>query len=332
MAILPRDAAVSGELYHIDPIALYSVYLFLNMVVLSIMVVVFRYLHKRYRETENAKQWLLFPIFPISQLAALLNFAAIYIQKEFLLWGLITTIAVFVLADIALIAFIRMTAKNAKLQMRTELLEEQISFQKDYYKQLADSYENVRKMRHDIDNHLYTIQALLASGEIRGAEEYKKQVTGLADLSEGFEQCQNKVVASYLEKKKEDFAMERIPFETKIVLPEDCGIENPDLICALGNLLNNAQEATARLEDGFISLELSYRSPYLSICVKNRIKLETESKKPRRIAELERGIGMSILEEMARQYDGDLKIQREQDVFRADLVLKGRSHVDDSDL
>lgn len=332
MAVMPRDAAVSGELYQMDPIALYAVYLFLSAVVISIMVVAFRYLHSKYQGAENAKQWLLFPIFPISQLAALLNFAAIYIQKEFKLWGLITTIIVFILADIALVIFIRMTARNAKLEVRTELLEEQIGSQKEYYKQLTDSYEKVRKMRHDIDNHLYTIQALLASGETKEAEAYNARVTAQTDLSEDFDQCWNKVVASYLEKKKEDLEAEQIPFETKIVMPQECGIENPDLICVLGNLLNNAQEASVGLKDGFISLEISYKEPYLSICVKNRVEEQESKKKIKRIAELERGIGMTILEEMAQQYDGNFKIQSENNVFRADLVLKGRSHVDDSDL
>ena len=332
MGVMPRDAAVSGELYQMDPIALYSVYLFLNAVVLSVMVVVFRYLHKRYRDTENAKQWLFFPIFPISQLAALLNFAAIYVHREFQLWGLITTIVVFVLADIALVAFIRMTAKSAKLEVRTELLEEQIGSQKEYYKQLTDSYEKVRKMRHDIDNHLYTIQALLASGETKEAEAYNARMTGLADLSSDFDQCRNKVVASYLEKKKEDLETAQIPFETSIVMPEECGIENPDLICVLGNLLNNAQEASTGLKDGFISLEISYKEPYLSICVKNRMEEQARKEKIRRIAELERGIGMSILEEMAQQYDGDFRVKSEKNVFQADLVLKGKSYVDDSNL
>ena len=325
MGVMPREAAVSGELYQMDPVALYAVYLFLNAVVMSIMVVAVRYFHKKYRESEYARQWLLFPIFPISQLASLLNYASIYIQREFQLWGLLATIAVYVLADVALIVFIRMTAKNMKLQARTELLEEQIEFQKDYYKQLSDSYEKVRKMRHDIDNHLYTIKALLASGETEEAARYEALLTEQADLSEEFEQCRNKVVASYLQKKKEDLKAEGITFETRIVMPEDCGIGNPDLICVLGNLLGNAEEAAMGLENGFISLEISHRSPYLSICVKNRARTETDKKKSKRIAELERGIGMSILKEMAQRYDGDLKTSQENDIFQTDLVLKGES-------
>ena len=124
----------------------------------------------------------------------------------------------------------------------------------------------------------------------------------------------------------------QIPFETSIVMPEECGIENPDLICVLGNLLNNAQEASTGLKDGFISLEISYKEPYLSICVKNRVEEQARKEKVRRIAELDRGIGMSILEDMAQHYDGDFKVKSGEGIFQADLVLKGRSYVDDSDL
>ena len=64
----------------------------------------------------------------------------------------------------------------------------------------------------------------------------------------------------------------------------------------------------------------------------NRTKKGMEKKKQKRIAELERGIGMSILQEMAQRYDGDFEVKTENDVFRADLVLKGNTYVDDSDL
>ena len=46
---------------------------------------------------------------------------------------------------------------------------------------MTASYEGVRKMRHDIDNHLYTIRSLLAMGKTDEAEDYARYLKILQD-------------------------------------------------------------------------------------------------------------------------------------------------------
>ena len=323
MSFLPRDASISGELYAQHPVMLYSAVLFVNAVVLSVFVVLTRMIQAKYRGLRVGKEWVLFLLFPISQNVSCFIFFQNYIALSYKPSYFLMALIVYLIADIALFVAIRVTAKNASLQARNEILEEEVGFQKDFYEQLTASYEGVRKMRHDIDNHLYTMRSLLAMGKTDEAEDYAKKVTSEDTARLRFAECGNMVAASYLEKKAEDFERLGISFETEARIPSFLSISNPDLICVLGNLLDNAQEACTKAVDPKIILKAGFKEPYLSISCRNTISKNVMEKK-NRIPELERGIGTTILNEIAERYDGEYRTERKEGLFFADVILKNK--------
>ena len=324
MSFLPRDASISGELYAQHPVMLYSLVLFVNAVVLSVFVVLTRMIQSKYRGLRVGKEWLLFLLFPISQNISFFIFFQNYIALSYKPSYFLMALAVYLIADAALFAAIRVTANNAALQARNEILEEEIGFQKDYYEQLTASYEGIRKMRHDIDNHFYAIQSLLDLGKVEEAAEYAKRIASEDPARLKFAECRNMVVASYLEKKSEDLERLGIVFETEVRLPAELSVSNPDLICVLGNLLDNAQEACRKADEPRIILKTGHRKPYLSVSCSNTVAEPENRSSGRRIPELERGLGFTILNDMANRYDGEFRTKEENGWFNADVVLKDK--------
>lgn len=322
MSFLPRDASVSGELYAEHPVMLYSAVLFVNAVVLSVFVVLTRMIQQKYRGLRVGKEWLLFLLFPISQNISFFIFFQNYIALSYKPAYFLMALAVYLIADIALFAAIRVTANNAMLQARNEFLEEEVGFQKDFYEQLTASYEGIRKMRHDIDNHFYAVQSLLDLGKVEEASEYAKKVAAEDTARLKFAECRNMVAASYLEKKSEDFDRLGIRFDPEIYLPSGLSIPNPDLICVFGNLLDNAQDACLQADDPVIVLKSVFREPYLTISCRNTAKDAPENSKRRRIPELERGVGSTILNDLARRYDGSFLTEQEDGWFKTEIILK----------
>ena len=104
-------------------------------------------------------------------------------------------------------------------------------------------------------------------------------------------------------------------------LPVKLNISNPDLICIYGNILDNAIEACRNTDNGKISLSTKYKQPYLTISCTNTVP-ETMKEKKRRIPELERGIGFTILSGLAVQYDGQFVNELDNGVFRTEIILK----------
>jgi sensor histidine kinase regulating citrate/malate metabolism len=112
-----------------------------------------------------------------------------------------------------------------------------------------------------------------------------------------FPGCANHVIASFLEKKADDYEKSGLLLETEIRLPAETGITNPDLICALGNILDNALEACRDLDQGKVTLKTNYNKPYVSILCLNPLRQhDMNDIKHKRIPELERGIGLTILQ------------------------------------
>lgn len=323
--IMPRDAFMSGELIVRYSIPSYTGLIFVNFIIQTINVLFVRLLQKRRTMFSGKLQNLLFMVFPISQFASVWLFFSSYkdLQTDYNPWYVLPVVLIYLIADVALFFSLRMSEKNAIIMAKTELLEEEIAFQKKYHSQLASSYEQIRKLRHDIDNHLYTVQTMLKAGQSKAAAQYAQEVFERESPVPLYASCRNTIVGSFLEKKKEDFEANRIILDCEIQLPVEAGISNPDLICVFGNILNNAQEACEGIENSRIVLRVNYQKPYLSIFCENPVR-DTQNKKRNRIPGLERGIGLLILEDLAKQYDGELRTEFAEETFQTQLVLKGR--------
>ena len=87
-------------------------------------------------------------------------------------------LAVCVVADAALFAAIRGMAQRSELKAKNDLLTRQIDLQKEHYSAITAQYENIRRIRHDISSHLYTMEALLKKGQYAEATAYSAEVSG----------------------------------------------------------------------------------------------------------------------------------------------------------
>ncbi len=323
MAILPRDASLSGVIYEQHPIELYTVVVFINVLVLAVMVAVIRFIRSRsHGDAAGGGAWMLFVVFPIGQIAILWVFMQNYLFISYKPLYFYLTLGIYLASDVCLVAAARVYSMNSQLQARTEILEEEVGFQRDYYAQLSSTFESIRRMRHDIDNHLYTMQALLADGKVEEATEYAGKVAAYDTARLKFAECRNMVAASYLEKKSEDLEKLGVAFETEVRLPAELAISSPDLICVLGNLLDNAQEACRSVPEPRIVLKARYKKPYLTITCGNTAAEGEEPPRKRRIAELGRGVGFTILNDLAAKYDGQFYTERRGGWFDAGVILK----------
>lgn len=325
-AFLPYDMVISGELFKRWDVAIYSFYILLNFVLLSIVIVALRALKHHYKGLLVEKQWFLFLLFPLSQAIAMCGWWPSYLQ--YYTFGnpyIVLALTVLnLLADVALIYTIRQTASNTEIRISNRFLNEQIRSQEHYYEQLASTYSNIRKMRHDIDNHIYAVEGLLKSNEIHKASEYLQSIRETVSTGTEFDDCNNTVVSSFLSRKKEILTEEGIILQTDLHIPHLIDISNPDLICIYGNLLDNAEEACKGFSHPVIRLKTYYKEPYLVISVVNPAKDIAENK-AKRILELERGIGFTILSNIAREHDGEFQSRNDNGKFYTELILKAQT-------
>lgn len=280
----------------------------------------------RYKNRLHGSEWVLYLLFPFSQYLLLFGWLRVCLSEmTFPRAGyVIAAMLVCVVADAALYIAVRGMAQRSELKAKNDLLFAQIDRQKEHYAAITAQYETIRRMRHDIAKHLYTMQALLQSERYQDAAAYSDEISAQAQVQEHLGICENPVVDAYLFSRSQELETQSYRVQLRVQLPETVGISNSDLIIAFANLLDNAAEACHACDDRTIRLTAAVSKGFLTIETENACRMQPQTKK-RRIPELERGIGFSIFQELARKYDGSFSYHTENGRFTASLILKGDS-------
>lgn len=309
---------------------MFLVYLPLNALLLCLTALIFR----RYGSRLTARDWLLYALFPVSQLILVESWYELLIVGPsaqafyFQLAALLICIA----ADIALYFSIRGMAQRAELQAEKAILEKQIDAQREHYAALTGQYENVRRMRHDIENHMHTIHILLQNGRTEEAAEYASELQG-RDYRSSLGSCRHPVVDAFLYNRAEELRGQGVEVTADVSLPAWLHIANADLISAFGNLVDNAAEACRGAAEKRILLRARLSGGYLLIDTENPAAQPDGHKKERRIQELERGVGFHILRDLAQKYGGEFSAGVRDGLFRASLTLReGDEYAENSDM
>lgn len=234
---------------------------------------------------------------------------------------LLIVIFLCIVGNSALFITIRAMQSKSDLKAENRSLETMVKTQEEYYSALTDQYEDIRKMRHDIANHMYTISILLEDGKGDEAAEYARELSERQHYSSSLGNCENHVLDAFLHHRIEELSEIGIKTDVKIKLRQNTNVSNCDLISVFGNLLDNAAEACSTNTDAEISIVSELRGNYLFISVENPMPDSTKEKK-RRIPELERGLGTKILQNLAEKYDGDFKCEAADGMHSATVLLK----------
>ena len=310
----------SAEVYSspLNLLTWYAIYviMFSTLLFLSTLVI------NRSSDRLTWRELILFAIFPIAQVVMSMwildppDADSAYIAR-------IGTILFCIASDVSLYLAVRGMSQRAELKLSNEMLSEQIENEKTHYAALVDQYETARSLRHDIANHMYTIQALLSSGDTEQAAKYAAEIIPRHTFSSTLGQCENRIVDAFMASRLEKLKDSGIRIETDIALPYESRIANADMIIALGNMLNNAEEACRAVKgaEPFIRIWAREENGCCTIRMENSAAA-ADTRKKARIHGLERGLGTGIINNIARQYNGTFITGAKGGVFSAALTMQ----------
>lgn len=315
------------DLCHLELIPFYFVFIFAQALFLMLMVYAFRLLDKKNEDRVSDRDRLCYLLLPINQFILLTVWYYSYTfasAEEFTPKKLLVIVIVLiftVLTDFILFRLISRTAESAELRARNELMQEQIAAKAKYYQLMAESYANMRQMRHDIANHICTIHAMLENGERDEAEKYVSELEETTAVRSILSDCQNTAVDAFMRERTDELTQQGIAFCADIHLPAYCFVSDVDLITALGNLLDNAADACKQASEPRITLKVELADGFLHIESENPCD-PSGSKKERRISYMERGTGSIILKSLAEKYHGSYSSRINDGIYNNILVLK----------
>ncbi len=302
-----------------DPIAP-AIALLLLLLFAFVLSLVNRLFVKK-RRAMSLVQWLVFSIFPAAQAFCLGLLFHEYFRDPTGIHPLAITamILLFAVTDVSLFHIIKETARRAELEATNRLLKNQLDSQLKHYKALASQYEDNRRTRHDIAHHMHTIRLLLEKSQHAEAVNYAGQlIRQQQSYNSQLGQCQNPILDAFLCSRLQEAQRLNIPVEASVVLPAEVALPNTDLVILFGNVLDNAIAACTRAENPFIKLDVHLKDECLTVTQSNPAPTE----KKRRLPHTERGMGLYILEDLAKRHSGTCVHSTQDGVFSISITLQ----------
>lgn len=211
----------------------------------------------------------------------------------------------------------------------------------DYYKiqeqeldqyaiEVETIYNQMRGIRHDYRNHMQVMQTLMTKDAVNELDDYMKQLTNELNQVDTIIQTGNTMIDAIVNTKLTTAKHNGIELFATAIAPKDLRIEHVDLAIILGNLLNNAIEATVKesktTEDNFIRLYIAPMKETLYISVTNTM---TENPKPSFLSLKrmnKRGYGLSRIDQTVEKNQGMVNRKWEDGVFATEVTIPLANH------
>ena len=222
--------------------------------------------------------------------------------------------ALFLLSNISLIIIIYKIMKDSELRVENRIIKEKINMQYEYYSKLQKNHMKIRKLYHDIKNHMICIEEMYDDNE--STREYINNINKEISSSEDIYKTGNMILDIILNEKKAICDKNNIDLFVDINLSK-CGfIEPMDISSIFSNILENAIEACEKMDDGTINKYIKIRGTI----VKNFFVLKAENSKTNEIFiknnnimtdkddDFLHGIGINSIKNSVEKYNGEVAI------------------------
>lgn len=215
----------------------------------------------------------------------------------------LAVLPVILLGCLLLLRAILALADYERLQSESQLS----ALRELYYQSLQREQSQVRTLRHDMRNHMSVLLGLLERGETVKAEEYVGELIGSPALSGGRHICAHPAANAVLSVKLGELERLGIPADFQVNLPENLPLSDTDLCALLGNALDNAMEACAKVKTPDIKLRCRVEKGMLMLMVSNPLPGD---EKPGLVTTKadgkNHGFGLPGMAEIARRCGGSL--------------------------
>lgn len=198
-------------------------------------------------------------------------------------------------------------------QRGQELVLNQISDMKKHIGEVEKLYRDIRSMRHDMGNHIQTLEHLVAHNNMDDATEYLEHLKNEWDGVSPEIKTGSPVIDVILMEKLREAKERQIRFLSDFHYPHNTKLNAFDLSVIMNNALNNCMENVSG-DDPYISISSFRKNSIFMITIKNSFggqlnfgdsDLPETTKSGR-----EHGMGLNNIRRVARMYMGDISLEQ----------------------
>ena len=222
----------------------------------------------------------------------------------------------YLISIVAILVVIVMFQNRKEMQEEQrgkELVLNQISDMKKHIEEVEKLYRDIRSMRHDMGNHIQTLEHLVAHNNMDDAAEYLEHLKNEWDEVSLEIKTGSPVIDVILMEKLREAKERQIRFLSDFHYPQNTKLNAFDLSVIMNNALNNCMENVSG-DDPYISISSFRKNSIFMITIKNSFggqlnfgdsDLPETTKSGREL-----GIGLNNIRRVARMYMGDISLEQ----------------------
>lgn len=195
-----------------------------------------------------------------------------------------------------------------------------------HYREVENMYRQIRGWRHDYRNHIQMMKVLAVNGDMDALKVYLDELDTDLNTVDTVVKTGNPMADAILNSKISLARSRNIPTQVDAHIPVKLKMSELDLCCIIGNLFDNAMEASMALpeEKRLIRVYMDMKGTQLYISFTNFTAAKKLSKvgKGFKTSKGEgHGFGLVRMDDIVSRYDGYLSRNSEDGAFTTEILI-----------
>lgn len=195
-----------------------------------------------------------------------------------------------------------------------------------HYREVENMYRQIRGWRHDYRNHIQMMKVLAANGDMDALKVYLDELDTDLNTVDTVVKTGNPMADAILNSKISLARSRNIPTQVDAHIPVKLKMSELDLCCIIGNLFDNAMEASMALpeEKRMIRVYMDMKGTQLYISFTNFTAAKKLSKVGRGFKTSKGegyGFGLVRMDDIVSRYDGYLSRNSEDGAFTTEILI-----------
>lgn len=210
------------------------------------------------------------------------------------------------------------------IEKRIDLYQKELI--ETHYREVNNMYRQIRGWRHDYRNHIQTMKAYAASGDLESIKRYLDLLDEDLTTVDTVLKTGNQMTDAILNSKISLARSKGIEVVADAHIPVKLKSSEIDLCCIIGNLFDNAIDASLALEEGkrVIRVYMDMKGTQLYISFTNLTaekKLKKEGKIYKSTKGEGHGFGLIRIDAIVERLDGYISRNSEDGAFTTEILL-----------
>ncbi|GAA0701110.1 ATP-binding protein [Paraclostridium ghonii] len=309
-----------------DKLIFLEINILINLLLIYIVTII-NVLRLKVNLNNKQYKYIFFSII-LNLLSAILIFGTIYKTTQTVTNLALDVVIVLISSSILILNILFMwlitrVIKDSNLRAENKCIRENIQLQHQYYLNMQDSQLKVKKLYHDMKNHMICIENLY------GKNEYIENINNQLKECNSIFNTNNMILDIILNDKQRICKSKGIDLLADINFRECDFIDGADVCSIFSNMIDNAIEACEKIEDKNILKRINIKgtivkSLYIIKCENpknNIIKLKNGLILTNKKDKFLHGIGISSMKNSIEKYNGNLEINDLNNKFLINICI-----------